>query len=272
MHPDNFKLPSQYSKEHCGSRHQDLKSGGARILRRNDWLWGGAIHVRVAHIASAKRVLPIQNADPKRPFGQTCAAEHAHSALFAGYSSSASEARKPIIWRHLNVVIGDFALPGFHWRGAGFCSRAPDRKRHIFGRFEPPFWNDVYSKISMDATAFCSRATFENCWYLASKVKHDYVNPFWIGVLKRCWIANPRLWNAVCSYLSLDATAFCSNHVWKRWCWPQKLSINSPNVHCIYCTYSTPSANTCMSSLSIDKLFNSLLNKPNVISQHHYIE
>ena len=26
----------------------------------------------------------------------------------------------------------------------------------------------------------------------------------------------------------MDATAFCSNHVWKRWFWPQKLSINAP--------------------------------------------
>ena len=33
-------------------RHQDLKSGGQE--GGNDWLWGGK-HVRVAHIASAKR-------------------------------------------------------------------------------------------------------------------------------------------------------------------------------------------------------------------------
>ena len=26
----------------------------------------------------------------------------------------------------------------------------------------------------------------------------------------------------------MDATAFCSNHVWKRWFWPQKLSITHP--------------------------------------------
>ena len=40
---------------------------------------------------------------------------------------------------------------------------------------------------------------------------------FWIGVLKRVY-----------SKISMDATAFCSNHVWKRWFWPQKLSINAP--------------------------------------------
>ena len=45
---------------------------------------------------------------------------------------------------------------------------------HIFGRFESAFWNHVYSKISM------------------------------------------------------DATAFCSNHVWKRWFGLKKLSINAP--------------------------------------------
>ena len=33
---------------------------------------------------------------------------------------------------------------------------------------------------------------------------------FWIGVLKRVY-----------SKISMDATAFCSNHVWKRWFWPQ---------------------------------------------------
>ena len=40
---------------------------------------------------------------------------------------------------------------------------------------------------------------------------------FWIGVLKRVY-----------SKISMDATVFCSNHVWKRWFWPQKLSINAP--------------------------------------------
>ena len=44
-----------------------------------------------------------------------------------------------------------------------------------------------------------------------------HVWAFWIGVLKRVY-----------SKISMDATAFCSNHVWKRWFWPQKLSINAP--------------------------------------------
>ena len=43
---------------------------------------------------------------------------------------------------------------------------------------------------------------------------------FWIGVL-----------NDVYSKISMDATAFCSNHVWKRWFWPQKLSINAPRLN-----------------------------------------
>ena len=43
---------------------------------------------------------------------------------------------------------------------------------------------------------------------------------FWIGVLKRVY-----------SKISMDATAFCSNHVWKRWFWPQKLCINAPLDH-----------------------------------------
>ena len=52
---------------------------------------------------------------------------------------------------------------------------------------------------------------------------------FWIGVL------NPRFKTLILPSqnkhersLSMDATAFCSNHVWKRWFWPQKLSINAP--------------------------------------------
>ena len=73
----------------------------------------------------------------------------------------------------------------------------------------------VYSKISMDATAFCSNHVWKTL-ILASKVKHKRT-PFWIGVLKRVY-----------SKISMDATAFCSNHVWKRWFWPQKLSINAP--------------------------------------------
>ena len=35
-------------------------------------------------------------------------------------------------------------------------------------------------------------------------------------------------WNDVYSKISMEATAFCSNHVWKRWFWPQKLSMNAP--------------------------------------------
>ena len=72
---------------------------------------------------------------------------------------------KAFIWRHLNVVICDFAfmLPP----ESVFCSNH-DRKRTFLGVFESAFWNDVYSKISMDATAFCSNPRLKTL-ILASK-------------------------------------------------------------------------------------------------------
>ena len=77
------------------------------------------------------------------------------------------------------------------------------------------FWNNVYSKISMDATVFCSNHVWK-CWFWPQKLS----------------INAPRFesafWNDVYSKISMDATAFCSNHVWKRWFGLKKLSINAP--------------------------------------------
>ena len=52
-----------------------------------------------------------------------------------------------------------------------------------------------------------------------------FESAFWNAVYSKS-----AFWNAVYSKISMDATAFCSNHVWKRWFWPQKLSINAPLV------------------------------------------
>ena len=77
---------------------------------------------------------------------------------------------------------------------SAFCSNH-DRKRTFFGRFESAFWNDVYSKISMDATAFCSNHVWKR-WFWPQKVKHKRT-PFWIGVLKRRLFENKHGRNSV---------------------------------------------------------------------------
>ena len=87
------------------------------------------------------------------------------------------------------------------------------------------FWNDVYSKISMDATAFCSNHVWKR-WFWPQKLSMNaprFESAFWNAVY-----SISAFWNAVYSKISMDATAFCSNHVWKHWFWPQKLSINAP--------------------------------------------
>ena len=87
------------------------------------------------------------------------------------------------------------------------------------------FWNAVYSKISMDATAFCSNHVWKR-WFWPQKLSMNaprFESAFWNAVYSKSGF-----WNAVYSKISMDATAFCSNHVWKRWFWPQKLSINAP--------------------------------------------
>ena len=87
------------------------------------------------------------------------------------------------------------------------------------------FWNAVYSKISMDATAFCSNHVWKR-WFWPQKLSMNaprFESAFWNAVYSKS-----AFWNAVYSKISMDATAFCSNHVWKRWFWPQKLSMNAP--------------------------------------------
>ena len=80
-------------------RHQDLKSGGGGQEGGNDWLWGGK-HVRVVHIASAKREPIFLNCWGPIFFGQTCA-RSAHSE---------------------RVSASRFFLGGKHVRGAHIAS------------------------------------------------------------------------------------------------------------------------------------------------------
>ena len=129
---------------------------------------------------------------------------------------------KAFIWRHLNVVICDFAfmLPP----ESAFCSNH-DRKRTFLGVLKR--YDAVYSKISMDATAFCSNHVWKR-WFWPQKLSMNaprFESAFWNAVYSKS-----SFWNAVYSKISMDATAFCSNYVWKRWFWPQKLSINAPLV------------------------------------------
>ena len=77
----------------------------------------------------------------------------------------------------------------------------------------------------MDATAFCSNHVWKR-WFWPQKLSMNaprFESAFWNAVYSKS-----AFWNAVYSKISMDATAFCSNHVWKRWFWPQKLSINAP--------------------------------------------
>ena len=88
----------------------------------------------------------------------------------------------------------------------------------------------------MDATAFCSNHVWKR-WFWPQKLSMNaprFESAFWNAVYSKS-----AFWNAVYSKISMDATAFCSNHVWKRWFWPQKLSINAPLVcwGCV-CIYS----------------------------------
>ena len=77
----------------------------------------------------------------------------------------------------------------------------------------------------MDATAFCSNHVWKR-WFWPQKLSMNaprFESSFWNAVYSKS-----AFWNAVYSKISMDVTAFCSNHVWKRWFWPQKLSINAP--------------------------------------------
>ena len=171
----------------------------------------------------------IQNADPKRPSREYCSCFLEKKTISWACTAHCSRllfelkwTGKAFIWRHLNVVICDFAfmLPP----ESAFCSNH-DRKRTFLGVFESAFWNAVYSKISMDATAFCSNHVWKR-WFWPQKLSMNalrFESAFWNAVYSKS-----AFWNAVYSKISMDATAFCSNHVWKRWFWPQKLSMNAP--------------------------------------------
>ena len=108
-----------------------------------------------------------------------------------------------------------------------FCSNH-DRKRTFLGVLNQRFETTFYSKISMDATAFCSNHVWKR-WFWPQKLSMNaprFESAFWNAVYSKS-----AFWNAVYSKISMDATAFCSNHVWKRWFWPQKLSINAPYTY-----------------------------------------
>ena len=156
----------------------------------------------------------IQNADPKRRSRKYCSCFRRRRYVYRRrHVSEFSECLIQAIvraqvnrkGRHLNVY-NVILRSCFHQNQTTFVNAH-------FWAFWSAFWR-VYSKISWTQQRF-ALTTFENA-ILASKVKHKRT-PFWIGVLKRVY-----------SKISMDATAFCSNHVWKRWFWPQKLSINAP--------------------------------------------
>ena len=127
---------------------------------------------------------------------------------------------KAFIWRHLSVVICDFAfmLPP----ESAFCSNH-DRKRTFLGVLKRRLFENKHGQ----ATAFCSNHVWKR-WFWPQKLSMNaprFESAFWNAVYSKS-----AFWNAVYSKISMDATAFCSNHVWKRWFWPQKLSINAPLV------------------------------------------
>ena len=114
----------------------------------------GCVHAYFARAESA-----FWNADSKRPIQNAVHGSTVYASLEEKTISWACTAHcsrllfvlkwtgKAFIWRHLNVVICDFAfmLPP----ESAFCSNH-DRKRTFLGVLNQRFWNDVYSKISMD--------------------------------------------------------------------------------------------------------------------------
>ena len=82
------------------------------------------------------------------------------------------------------------------------------------------------------------RAHFQvnrKCVYMTS-FKRDYM---WVALPQNQHFALITIvnapfcafWNGVYKKMSPDATVFCTNHVWKRWFGPKKLSINAPKVY-----------------------------------------
>ena len=88
---------------------------------------------------------------------------------------------------------------------SGYCSSSSEPKGVYMTSFKRGY--NVILRSCFHQNQRFALTTFVNANFWA----------FWIGVLKRVY-----------SKISMDATAFCSNHVWKRWFWPQKLSINAP--------------------------------------------
>ena len=148
---------------------------------------------------------PIQNALDGSTVHASLEKKTISWAYCALFESSSSEPERRLIWRHLNVVICDFA---FMLPPERFALTTIVNAHVLNQRFETPFFENKHP--------FCSNHVWKR-W------KEHERTPFWIGVLKRCLFRNPAFWNAVYSKISMDATAFCSNHVWKRWFWPQKV-------------------------------------------------
>ena len=166
----------------------------------------------------------IQNADPKRRSREYCLCFLEKKTISWACTAHCSRllfelkwTGKAFIWRHLNVVICDFAfmLPP----ESAFCSNH-DRKRTffwaafmLFAKAESAFWNadskrvhgsTVYASlekktISWACTAHCSRLLFE---------------------LK--WTGKAFIWRhlnvVICDFAFMlpPESAFCSNHDRKR--------------------------------------------------------
>ena len=119
-------------------------------------------------------------------------------------------------------------------RSRKYCSLLPSRRRrYVYRRRHVSEFSEcliqaiVRAQVNRKGVYMTSfkrgynvilRSCFhQNQRFALTTIVNAHFWAFWIGVLKRVY-----------SKISMDATAFCSNHVWKRWFWPQKLSINAP--------------------------------------------
>ena len=89
---------------------------------------------------------------------------------------------KAFIWRHLNVVICDFAfmLPP----ESAFCSNH-DRKRTFLGVLNQRFWNAVLFENKHGTQQRFALTTFENRWFWPQKLSMNAPR-FESAFLKRC--------------------------------------------------------------------------------------
>ena len=136
---------------------------------------------------------------------------------------------------------------------SAFCSNH-DRKRTFLGcvhaYFAKAFWNadskrrsktpftEVLFMLPSRRRRYVYRrrhvSEFSECLIQAivrAQVnrKGVYMTSFKRGynvILRSCFHQNQRF--ALTTFVNAHFWAFCSNHVWKRWFWPQKLSINAP--------------------------------------------